>query len=40
MNLKYIHYKIGSLFEVSYKKKNEPFHHILIFWDIPVFILL
>ncbi len=28
MNLKYM--KV-SLFEISYKKKNEPFHHIYIF---------
>ncbi len=32
MNLKYM--KV-SLFEISYKKKW-TFHHILIFWDVPV----
>ncbi len=33
MNLKYM--KV-SLFEISYKKKNELFHDILIHWDAPV----
>ncbi len=25
-----------SLIEISYKKKNELFHDILIYWDAPV----
>ncbi len=28
-----------SLFELSYKK-NEPFHHIQFFLDVPVYVLL
>ncbi len=33
MNLKYM--KV-SLFEITYKKKKELFHDILIHWDAPV----
>ncbi len=36
MNLKYM--KV-SLFEISYKKKNELFHDILIYWDAPVYAI-
>ncbi len=35
MNLKYM--KV-SLFEITYKKKNELFHDILIYWDAPVHV--
>ncbi len=34
MNLKYL--KV-SIFEISYKKKNELFHHIQISGDVPVY---
>ncbi len=32
----YLKYMKVSLFEISYKKKNELFHDILIYWDAPV----
>ncbi len=35
MNLKYM--KV-SLFEITYKEKNELFHDILINWDAPVVV--
>ncbi len=37
MNLKYM--KV-SLFEISYTRKNELFHDILIHWDAPVFVAI
>ncbi len=36
MNLKYM--KV-SLFEISYKKKKKNFHHVLIFFNWPVYDL-